>query len=649
MTISVQANGLTFSFPDGTTTAQIGEAIDGYFANNPPAEPQSDWVTGLKKGAWETARSVEHEAERMVPGLSWVRKAEEAVIPGFEKLDNAIEHKADTVAAPTTTAGKVAEALPSVGLSFFGWEPGVDALAETALPAIADKALARAPEWGKWVADKAMKGAAGTLGSDLFTGESPDNVAAGGLGNVVAETVFHTPQGLRLISALIQKNDAEILAAADHIGVTPTAAMTSAKPFMQRLEQHVSNMPGGGIVATAQEKVRAGLDAFAKQVRDKLGYKGDSTALGESIREALANYVNKFDTDTEAAYEKVMKNAGLHQRTNTRRFVRKVQELGGLTERAGLDKMTVPPIVRRYMDYIEQAGNVPQNSGYGNVVMSLTDARKALKILDDYIGTGENATADAAAAKQMASALREDIGGTFAALGLGEQWQAVQSNYARQLEIIARAEKTLLGANTGDEVYRRLFGNPWEGFKPVGRDTIAALKPVMGSDVMNSIAAEVVHRMGLEGAGAASGEGRAFSPALYLTNWNKLNDAGAVESLFSAAERNDIDALAKVSEGAKRLEKAKNHSNTASHMLLGGMLSSMFAHPVLGAASFAGTAAGYRLLGLALTHPETARFLTAAENEAARGNLAAGVKKLAVILMADPKIQQAMESLDSEN
>ncbi|MGK3630384.1 hypothetical protein ACSLOU_00555 [Enterobacter cloacae] len=643
-----------------TQSAQIlanqiaAQTASGYVKEQPEQE-ETIW-TDLKHGAGELMDSWIHQGILASPATAdLVAQSERAGIHPQGAIADTLRG-ANGVAAltpePKTMTGKLVSLVPSMAAAIPGWEAGLDALGETALPEIASKLTGKSPAL-EWVTDKAIKGIAGTLGSDITTGENPDNALAGGVGNVFAEAVFHTPKGLRLISAIIQQNDAEIMAAADHIGVTPTAAMATARKWIPTLTDMASKMPGGNLIGSANQKVLAGLEAFSEQVKRKMGYKGDSTGLGESIREALANYVKKFDTDTEAAYEKVMKNAGLHQMTNTRRFVRKVQELGGLTERAGLDKMTVPPIVRRYMDYIEQAGNKPQNNGYGNVPMTLTDARRALKILDDYIGTGENATADAAAAKQMASALREDIGGTFAALGLGEQWQAVQSNYARQLGIIERAEKTLLGANTGDEVYRRLFGNPWEGFKPLGRDTIAALKPVMGSDVMNSISAEVLHRMGLEGTGAASAEGRAFSPSLYLTNWNKLNDAGAVESLFSAAERNDIDALAKVSEGIKRAGKSVNHSNTASHAALWGMISAAIMNPVHGVPALAAVAGGNTLLSLVLTHPQAARLLSTAEGDAARGWIARTLPKLLAISAAHDDIRQAFENAiggdDSEN
>lgn len=643
-----------------TQSAQIlankiaAQTASGYVKEQPEQE-ETIW-SDLKHGAGELVDSWIHQGMLASPAAAdLVAQSERAGIHPQGAVADTLRGANGVTALtpePTTMTGKLVSLVPSMAAAIPGWEAGLDALGESALPEIASKLTGKSPAL-EWVTDKAIKGIAGTLGSDITTGENPDNALTGGAGNVVAEAVFHTPKGLRLISAIIQQNDAEIMAAADHIGVTPTAAMATARKWIPTLEDMASKMPGGNLIGTAHQKVLSGLEAFSDQVKRRMGYKGDSTGLGESIRKAIADYVSKFEDKTEKAYGEVMKKAGLYQMTNTRRFVRKVQELGGLTERAGLDKMTVPPIVRRYMDYIETAGSKPQNSGYGNVPMTLTDARRALKLLDDYIGTGESATADEAAAKQMASALREDIGGTFAALGLGEQWQAVQSRYASQVETIAAAEKVLLGANTGDEVYRRLFGNPWEGFKPIGKDVAESLGAVLPENVMGSIAAEVVHRMGLEGAGAASAEGRAFSPALYLTNWNKLNEAGAVESLFGAAERHDIDALAKVSEGIKRAGKSVNHSNTASHAALWGMISAAIMNPVHGIPALAAVVGGNSLLSLALTHPEAARLLATAEGDAARGWLAKHIPALVAISTAHPEMRQAFEEAiggdDSEN
>ena len=649
MTITAKANGLTFSFPDGTTTAQIGEAIDGYFNKQPK---ETIW-TDLEHGVGRLVDGWIHQGVMASPATADLMARSEAagIHPTGALADSLRGDNAVTKLTPEPEGigGTIISMAPSVAMSIPGWSAGVDGLAETALPGIVEKVTARAPSWLQFAGNKFLTGAAGTLGSDIMTGDDPANAVSGGLGNVVAETVLKTPQGLRLASALIQKNEQAIIDAADHIGVTPTAAMASMRKWVPGIEDLASKLPGGFLVTAAHKKVLDGLGAFSDQVKHGMGYKGDSAGLGESIRDSIDDYVQGFKDESEKAYDAIMKDAGRHRMTNTRRFTRRVQELNGVNPRPGISRMTTSPVARRYMTDLEEAGILPQNSGYGNVPMNMAEARRALKILDDHIGTGEHADADTADAKQLAAELRKDIGGTFEALGLGERWRAIQDRYAAQVAMIDQAKSKFVGAKTGEDFYRRVFGNPSDGFKPLKGDMRNALEPVLPEGVMNSIRGEIVHRMGLEAAGTAAAEGRAFSPAKYLTNWVRQGDEIAANELFGATEEHGLGALAKVSEGIKRAGKAVNHSNTASHSALWQMVSLALLNPIIGIPKMSLLAGGNALLSLALTHPESARILASAEGQPTRTWLKETIPMLVALSTARPELRQAFDAALDEN
>lgn len=617
---------------------QIASQQADRYVKQQPQEQEADWWTGIKKGAVE-------EGEKLIAASSGFASA--MLNPGGVILNpHAAQHLpemhpySDEMKSPETLLGKVAEVTPGIATAIPGWEVGAGAVADTAL-------INNAPKVLQW----ATKGLAGTLGSDITSGEeiTPGNLTAGTVGNVAAETLLHTPKGLRLISAMIQKNDSDILDAAAHIGVEPTVAMTTARKWVQSLEHAVGGLPGGGIVGAARAKVGKGLDSFFEQVKSSLGHVSDTNELGGSIRQAIADYEAGAKDESEKAYDAVMKNLGRATMTNTRRFTRKVQELVGVNRNPGIEKISTSPVARAYNNALELAGIVPQSSGYGNVVMNIQEARDVLKILDDYIGTGSSAAKDTADVKQMAKALREDIAGTFNAHQLGDQWRAVNDRYAEQVAILEQAKGVFRGANGPDQYYTRLFGAPDKAFKPMGKDTIAALKAVMPDDVMNSIRAEVVHRMGLESAAAAATEGRVFSPSNYLTNWNRL-DQPAKDELFNLAQQYDQEALAKVSEGAKRLDKAANHSNTAHIAKISAMVSALLTHPIAGLAGLAATSAGARAVGMLLTHPEAAQLLSSAAAAPLRERVSSTVPKMVAIIMADPQLRQEFsEALNDSN
>lgn len=617
---------------------QIASQQADRYVKQQPQEQEADWWTGIKKGAVE-------EGEKLIAASSGFASA--MLNPGGVILNpHAAQHLpemhpySDEMKSPETLLGKVAEVTPGIATAIPGWEVGAGAVADTAL-------INNAPKVLQW----ATKGLAGTLGSDITSGEeiTPGNLTAGTVWNVAAETLLHTPKGLRLISAMIQKNDSDILDAAAHIGVEPTVAMTTARKWVQSLEHAVGGLPGGGIIGTARAKVGKGLDSFFEQVKTSLGHVSDTNELGGKIRQAIADYEAEAKDESEKAYDAVMKNLGRATMTNTRRFTRKVQELVGVNRNPGIEKISTSPVARAYNNALELAGIVPQSSGYGNVVMNIQEARDVLKILDDYIGTGSSAAKDTADVKQMAKALREDIAGTFNAHQLGDQWRAVNDRYAEQVAILEQAKGVFRGASGPDQYYTRLFGAPDKAFKPMGKDTITALKSVMPDDVMNSIRAEVVHRMGLESAAAAATEGRVFSPSNYLTNWNRL-DQPAKDELFNLAQQYDQEALAKVSEGAKRLDKAANHSNTAHIAKISAMVSALFTHPIAGLAGLAATSAGARAVGMLLTHPEAAQLLSSAAAAPLRERVSSTVPKMVAIIMADPQLRQEFsEALNDSN
>lgn len=617
---------------------QIASQQADRYVKQQPQEQEADWWTGIKKGAVE-------EGEKLIAASSGFASA--MLNPGGVILNpHTAQHLpemhpySDEMKSPETLLGKVAEVAPGIATAIPGWEVGAGAVADTAL-------INNAPKVLQW----ATKGLAGTLGSDITSGEeiTPGNLTAGTVGNVAAETLLHTPKGLRLISAMIQKNDSDILDAAAHIGVEPTVAMTTARKWVQSLEHAVGGLPGGGIIGTARAKVAKGLDSFFEQVKSSLGHVSDTNELGGKIRQAIADYEAGAKDESEKAYDAVMKNLGRATMTNTRRFTRKVQELVGVNRNPGIEKISTSPVARAYNNALELAGIVPQSSGYGNVVMNIQEARDVLKILDDYIGTGSSAAKDTADVKQMAKALREDIAGTFNAHQLGDQWRAVNDRYAEQVAIMEQAKGVFRGASGPDQYYTRLFGAPDKAFKPMGKDTITALKSVMPDDVMNSIRAEVVHRMGLESAAAAATEGRVFSPSNYLTNWNRL-DQPAKDELFNLAQQYDQEALAKVSEGAKRLDKAANHSNTAHIAKISAMVSALFTHPIAGLAGLAATSAGARAVGMLLTHPEAAQLLSSAAAAPLRERVSSTVPKMVAIIMADPQLRQEFsEALNDSN
>lgn len=609
---------------------QIAAQQADTYVKEPPKE--NDMWTGFKKGAVELAENYLTAASGWASLINNPGAAVEHPVLARAGNISGIHPYSEQMKTPETMMGTVAEIAPSIAAAIPGWEMGAETLVSKSAPKVL--------QW-------AARGLGGTFGSDITSGEeiTPENLASGTGANIVMETIFHTPAALKLAKVMLARNGAAIDEAAAHVGVNPSMGVTTSRQWLRTLENVINKVPGGHLLNVQNARSLKTMDSFVEGIKNKLGYKGDASALGREIEQGIKSAEADFDKESEAIYDAIMTKAGKYQRTNTRRFTRKVEELAGVNPRPGIDKMTTPPIARKYAALLDEAGKVPQNSGYSNVVMGLADARKALKLLDDYIGTGESATADEAAAKQMASALRDDITGTFDALGLGAEWRAAQDRYAEGVAMLAQARAVMGRAETGDAIYTRLFGNESGIFSAKGADTLRPLKQAMTQEEWDHVAAEVVHRLGLEGAGNAGAEGQKFNPNVFLTNWTKLKDP-AKELLFSASHRYDLEQLAKLSEGFKNLGRDANHSNTAHHMAAMGM-AGMAVNPIMWP-KLAATLGGSALMAKLLINPKATRLLVDAAYATEPNQVQRWVIRTMAIAAAHPELSDALASLGDD-
>lgn len=635
---------------------QIAAQRADYYVKVQPKQEESLW-TDFVHGAGELADSLLHEGVVASPATSeLMARSEAAGIHPQGATADALRGKnalAALTPEPTGVMGTLVSMVPSMALAVPGWEAGADALAESALPKAIDTLTARSPAL-QWVTQKLTQGAAGTLGSDITTGENPDNALAGGAGNVLAETLFHTPKALVFMKGLLAKNDADILAAADHIGVTPTVGMVTGRKWLTTLENTLSKVPGAGNLGEAYAKTHAGMSAFVDQLKTALGHNPDSSETGRDILEAVKAYTEKFKTDANEAYDYAFQKLPQHTKFNANKLADTIGEMKARYTHESLSNLMDSPVVKEIYNIVQQMPGGVTQGGRKKAIFSITEGRALLQRINEAIGSGMDSAfknMSESDLSRLADALSEDISRTFEAHGHGKMWQQIQSRYAAGRAIIDEAQKVLGNARWGDEVYSKLFGNQAGAFKPIGADSIIALKAAMPLGDVNKLAGEIVHRMGLESAGNAGAGGREFNAATFLTNWNKLSPE-AKAALFTETHLNDLDQLAKLSEGIKRLGKDANHSNTAHHMAMWSLITgSAGAAPAthgLSLLAIPATFAGGKLSSLLFTNPQAARLLV----ELSQAGEVNEVKRLMVKILAlastNPQLSDAFATLGGD-
>lgn len=599
-------------------------------------EPESLW-SDIKRGS-------EQLAENYITSLSGF--AERLNNPGEAILHpelsaaghlDAIHPYSDQIAAPKTITGSVVEALPTVAASI----PGTNA-------AMADLETMTLPTLLKW----AKKGMAMTIGGDISSGDqiTPENLAAGTGANMLMEGVFHIPAGLKGVVSRIEGNNAEVLAAADRIGVPLTVGQVTRRPWLQSMEAAVNKLPGARAISDTYKKQRDILGQIIDRHAAELGKEASPNALGAEIKKATEQYLHNFKADSESLYDSVYSKIGKVRKINTTRFSDLLGQINGRFSGSGFEDLFDVPFIKKLTAGAKRAPGGVMANGRKQTVMQLRHARELIAEMSDAIGANAPAFKGMSDAQieRLRGALAEDIGQAFGAHGLGKEWDAVQGHYAAGRKLYEEALQSYDLTATADNLYKNIFGESGAGLKPINLTDAKALRATMPGGVWNKVRAEILSRMGEEGAGAAGAEGRKFSENTFMTNWTKL-PADVRAELFGGELENTLEDVVKVSDALKANNLARNFSNTAHVAAITSWLTStatalITGNPIAAVAFGAGTPLMGAGFGRLLTNPAAARALVDISTATDQPAIQKAVNRLAVILIAHPELARGIAS-----
>lgn len=553
--------------------------------------------------------------------------------------------QSDSMPAPQTLPGKIAEFVPTVAASIPGWEVGAEEFAgllgERAVP---------------WLAKQAVKGVGGTLGSDLTTGETPTlgNVGAGTAANVVAESLFHIPAALVGTVQRQARVDAELLAAADQVGIAPTLGMITGKSAYASAEAALSKLPGAGLINTARAQAVERAGSFWEGLKQAAGYAGDSNSLGMQLQDAVRKYLENFKAEASDMYDAATAKVGARTKMNTYNYSNLLHSISERYSRSSMRSTLDSPFVTKMAADAKAAAGGATHTGYKNILLEVGEARALLARIGEAMVKPDNAfkgIQDSDLAR-LASALRDDISDAFHANGSGAEWDAANAHYAAGRAIYEQAERAVAAKHTADNVYTALFGNVGNGFRPMGLDTIKAVKATVSPEMWQKVRAEVIHRMGEAPNGVAT-VGKDFNPAVFLSNFNKMTSQ-QLEAIFDAEQLGDLNVLARVSAMMKRTGLEANHSNTAHHLAQLGIAGSaakelMNLRPLRALVTLVGAPAAAKLTSLVFVNPQVARSVAEIAAATEQTQAQRGIVKLMAILAANPDVMNELEQeLESE-
>lgn len=186
---------------------------------------------------------------------------------------------------------------------------------------------------------------------------------------------------------------------------------------------------------------------------------------------------------------------------------------------------------------------------------------------------------------------------------------------------------------------------------------LSRLMASLPKDDAGAITATMIDRLGAATPGAQNATGSAFSPATFLTNWNKMSGK-AKAVLFDADLRTALDDLATVAGGMKEASKYANVSqtggaNNVASILTGGggaVTGSFLAGPVGAVVGFIGPIAGQIGLGKLMASPGFARWLAgtarASKSLGAKAAVQRQLPKLAAVASQNPAVASEVTALE---
>ncbi|MDL4446329.1 hypothetical protein [Klebsiella michiganensis] len=607
-----------------------------------------DMWAGIKRGAAELADNWIHEGMLANPAAAeLMAESDQAGIRANGAISESLHGGAGIASLadePVTGWGKGAKWVPEVAAAIPGWEMTADTVLPQTLGKMAERATGQ--RLAGWVVDKAQRGILGGLGSDMTTGQAPSLGGSAGdaAANVFTEALFHVPLGLRYARELIGQGESAVADAAAHMGVTPTAGTLSSKKTLQTLENMLQHIPGAaGLIDAARRGEWEGLSRFVGEVKGDLGYQEGTGQLGDDIKQAIDQHIKDFKAENEKLYDNVFSKLHVKDKIKTANFGDALQSI---STRYAEEPEMASVLGNKFVDQLAELysgakakADDPEMQGIlysltgrmQNGEMSTQVARALRQRISAAIGAPDAAFkgVEDADLSRLYGALSVDLDAHMVSLGgdVADAWRAANDHYAEGRALIDQALQSVNATKTGDAVYQQLFGNPSGALNLASTQKLQALFTALPEAERNRIAAEVVHRAGLEGAGAAGVAGRQFNPASFLTSWNKLAPE-AKTLLFDAGHAKDLDAIATYSAALKDLAKTANHSNTANHMMMYAFWSGAMnpiRWPIM-----ALTAAGGNLTAKLLTNPRFARWLV----DASLAESGSAVREKAAALVA---------------
>lgn len=459
-------------------------------------------------------------------------------------------------------------------------------------------------------------------------------------------------------NALTGRSASDIYTKFRAIGANPSAGTISGDKGMQTLEQGISSSVGGAeTIKQSDNRLMADLQSEAQRVATDFGPIMEKEDVGAMLKDSATAAIKRFGERSNTLYDDVAKEIPITTKARPHATLNLIAERnrGPLaTELPDLANEVQNKQVTKWLDNF--AANV-SNRPEGKVsYQALKELRMRVgKVLGDPMTYSDF---DRAELKQVYGAVTEDMQRVAKLAGpkalkahqLADRYYSY--NMGKNIENLAEV---------ADKKWdMQAFNYALSGSKDAAaklrmlkRNVVFRENGVENHSVWDAVAGSTLWKAGLAKPGVQGAVGDSFSPATFLTNINKMKEAGTYDALFGgtryASLKPQLNRLTELTAAVKDAQGQRNFSNTARAMGVLGLISGVTGGAgALATGDWKGAATGAALPLIApyaaaklMTSPRFVKWLADTAAKAPNYNgWAAQVGRLVAIGKADPDIRE---------
>lgn len=339
---------------------------------------------------------------------------------------------------------------------------------------------------------------------------------------------------------------------------------------------------GRGPITRAAEETTQGLQLAVQRAADATGTVETPLEAGMRLKDAAAAFATQTSRRGGVLYDRVRDKAeGLVFRPlNAAKTIDREIDM--------LRKKNDPndPLLR-YLQEKRVQLSTPQGFDYEGAKQVLSDLKTDHRAKEELLRVSKAKDT----LGRVARAMEEDVTGTMinnGREGAAGAFKTANAYWRQRVETLDDALEPILGPNVVPEQILENINAMARGRKG-GVQRLVRVINSLPEDERGSIRATIVDRLGRAKAGMQDAGGEVFSPAEFLTNWNKMSPEAKV-ALFGRDRRltqalNDIAILA---DSTKQAQRFVNQSQTAGAQNYANLFNVMAGAGALGGAGAAG-------------------------------------------------------------